>query len=88
MENPFKSIYDSIEDFVLRSATFKKLATTFYMRGGGKSSQKIPYERQVADMRTKEIKDWQTAVMAATDPDNPRRELLYFIYQNLLREKF
>lgn len=86
MENPFKSIYDSIEDFVLRSATFKKLATTFYMRGGGNSTQKIPYERQVADMRTKEIKDWQTAVMAATDPDNPRRELLYFIYQNLLRD--
>lgn len=86
MENPFKSIYDSIEDFVLRSATFKKLATTFYMRGGGNSTQKIPYERQVADMRTKEIKDWQTAVMAATDPDNPRRELLYFIYQSLLRD--
>ena len=86
MKNPFKSIYDSIEDFVLRSATFKKLATTFYMRGGGNSTQKIPYERQVADMRTKEIKDWQTAVMAATDPDNPRRELLYFIYQSLLRD--
>ena len=86
MENPFKSIYDSIEDFVLRSATFKKLATTFYMRGGGNSTQKIHYERQVADMRTKEIKDWQTAVMAATDPDNPRRELLYFIYQSLLRD--
>ena len=86
MENPFKSIYDSIEDFVLRSATFKKLATTFYSRGGGNSSQKISYERQAADMRTKEIKDWQTAVMAATDPDNPRRELLYFIYQSLLRD--
>ena len=86
MENPFKSIYDSIEDFVLRSATFKKLANTFYLRGGGTSTQKIAYERQSADMRTKEIKDWQTAVMSATDPDNPRRELLYFIYQSLLRD--
>ena len=86
MENPFKTLYDSIEDFILQSATFKKLATTFYNRGGGKSSQKITYERQGADMRTKEIKDWQTAVMAATDPENPRRELLYFIYQSLLRD--
>lgn len=86
MENPFKTLYDSIEDFILQSATFKKLATTFYNRGGGKSSQKISYERQGADMRTKEIKDWQTAVMAATDPENPRRELLYFIYQSLLRD--
>ena len=86
MENPFKSIYDSIENYILRSATFKKLATTFYERGGGSNGKRIPYERQGADMRTKEIKDWQQAVMAATDPDNPRRELLYFIYQNLLRD--
>ena len=86
MENPFKSIYDSIENYILRSATFKKLATTFYERGGGGNGKRIPYERQGADMRTKEIKDWQQAVMAATDPQNPRRELLYFIYQNLLRD--
>ena len=86
MENPFKTLYDSIEDFILQSTTFKKLATTFYSRGGGKSSQKISYHQQGADMRTKEIKDWQTAVMAATDPENPRRELLYFIYQSLLRD--
>ena len=86
MENPFKSIYDSIENYILQSATFKKLATTFYERGGGSNGKHIPYERQGADMRTKEIKDWQQAVMAATDPDNPRRELLYFIYQNLLRD--
>lgn len=86
MENPLKSIYDSIENYILKSATFKKLATTFYERGGGNGSKRIPYERQGADMRTKEIKDWQTAVMAATDPKNPRRELLYFIYQSLLRD--
>ena len=76
MENPFKSIYDSIENYILQSATIKKLATTFYERGGGSNGKRIPYERQGADMRTKEIKDWQQAVMAATDPDNPRRELL------------
>lgn len=86
MGNPFKSIYDSVENYILKSATFKKLATTFYERGGGSNGKRIPYERQGADMRTKEIKDWQTAVMAATDPKNPRRELLYFIYQSLLRD--
>lgn len=86
MENPFKSLYNSIENFVLRNATFRKVATIFYESGGGVSNKKIPYQRQGADMRTKEIKDWQNAVMYATDPNNPRRDALYFIYQSLLRD--
>lgn len=88
MNNPFKQLYNSIERFVLQSATFQKVATVYHDKRGrlGMNPGPIPYKRPSSDMRTKEIKDWQTAVMEATDPERPRRYLLYYVYQSLLRD--
>lgn len=84
----FKQLYSKIETVVLRSATFQKVATEYYDKKDklGMAPGPITYKRQPSDMRTKEIKDWQQAVMEATDPDRPRRYLLHYIYQNLLRD--
>lgn len=88
MNNLFKQLYSKIETVVLRSATFQKVATEYYDKKDklGMAPGPITYKRQPSDMRTKEIKDWQQAVMEATDPDRPRRYLLHYIYQNLLRD--
>ena len=70
----FKQLYSKIETVVLRSATFQKVATEYYDKKDklGMAPGPITYKRQPSDMRTKEIKDWQQAVMEATDPDRPR----------------
>lgn len=88
MKNPFKQIYNSIENYVLQMASFQKVATVYHDKRGipGMTPGPIPFKRPSSDMRTKEIKDWQMAVMQATDPERPRRYLLYYIYQNLLRD--
>lgn len=88
MANIFKEIYGKVEQLVLRNAAFIKVATTYYDKGGGRGIDggQIPYKRQPADMRTKEIEDWRKAVMEATDPESPRRYQLHYIYQNLLRD--
>lgn len=88
MANIFKQMYGKIEQLILRNATFTKVATTYYDKGGGRGIDggQIPYKRQPADMRTKEIEDWRKAVMEATDPESPRRYQLHYIYQNLLRD--
>lgn len=88
MKNPFKQIYSSIENYVLQMASFQKVATVYHDKRGisGMTPGPIPFKRPSSDMRTKEIKDWQMAVMEATDPERPRRYLLYYIYQNLLRD--
>ena len=84
----FKQLYSKIETAVLRNATFQKVATEYYDKKDrlGMAPGPITYKRQPSDMRTKEIKDWQQAVMEATDPDRPRRFLLHYIYQNLRRD--
>lgn len=88
MKNPFKQIYGAVEHLVLQSATFQKVATVYHDKKDrlGMSPGPIPFKRPGTDMSTKEIKDWQMAVMQATDPERPRRYLLYYIYQNLLRD--
>jgi hypothetical protein len=53
----------------------------YYKRGGG---SKADWTRQANTLKAKEIKDWKNAVMAATDPENPRRGELMRFYQNLL----
>ena len=45
------------------------------------------YKRQATVYREKSIDDWKTAVAAATDPDDPRRGLLYTFYQALYRDE-
>lgn len=88
MKNPFIQLYSAVENFVMSKATFSKIATVYHDRHDrmGYAQSTVPYKRPGTDMNTKEIKDWQMAVMEATDPERPRRYSLYYIYQNLLRD--
>ncbi|MDR1456429.1 MAG: DUF935 domain-containing protein, partial [Tannerella sp.] len=48
------------------------------------AGKKADWTRQANTLQAKEIKDWKTGVMAATDPENPRRGNLMRFYQYLL----
>ncbi len=58
-----------------------KIFAEYYKRGGG---NKAEWKRQANMLQAKEIKDWKNGVMAATDPENPRRGDLMRFYQNLM----
>lgn len=49
-----------------------------------RNNRGIDWNRQAEQAKAKEVKDWKTALMAATDPDNPRRGELMRFYNNLL----
>jgi hypothetical protein len=53
----------------------------YYKRGGG---SRADWKRQANMLQAKKIKDWKNGVMAATDPENPRRGDLMRFYQSLL----
>jgi hypothetical protein len=53
----------------------------YYKRGGG---NKAEWKRQANTLQAKEIKDWKNGVMAATNPENPRRGDQMRFYQGLL----
>jgi hypothetical protein len=58
-----------------------KIFAEYYKRGGG---NKAEWKRQANMLQAKEIKDWKTGVMAATDPENPRRGNLMRFYEALM----
>jgi hypothetical protein len=53
----------------------------YHKRSSGK---KADWTRQVNTLQAKEIKNWKNGVMAATDPENPRRGELMRFYHALL----
>ena len=76
----------------LRHIPWKTLVQEFYNRpeaNGGSSSPSgsHQYKRQAIMLREKNIDDWKIAVMSATDPDDPRRGLLYRFYQSLYMDE-
>jgi hypothetical protein len=58
-----------------------KIFAEYYKRSGGGS--KAEWTRQVNTLQAKEIKDWKNGVMAATNPDDPRRGDLMRFYENM-----
>ena len=63
----------------------KNVFAEYYKRrekGGG--GNKADWKRQANMLQSKEIKDWKNGVMAATDPENPRRGDLMRFYQALM----
>ena len=55
-----------------------------YHRRSSSSGAKADWKRQVNTLQAKEIRDWKNGVMAATNPDNPRRGDLMRFYQSLM----
>jgi hypothetical protein len=48
------------------------------------TANRAEWKRQTDTLQAKEIKDWKMGVMAATDPDDPRRGNLMRFYQSLM----
>lgn len=71
-------VYRHIEQQVLSHADYRNVANEYH----GRQTESL-YKRQSVVYQEKDITDWQRAVTAATDPDDPRRGLLYRFYQNL-----
>jgi hypothetical protein len=64
-----QNILNKITGWGLRLVNNRSLLNAYYNRGLGK---KIDYRREATNLQRKEIKHYTNAVLAATDPDNPR----------------
>ena len=78
--NPLTKITNALETYILSRAKSNNVFAEYYNR----SRRGISYKREAVVYKEKQIKDWRLAVMAATDPDNPRRGELMKFYQSLL----
>jgi SPP1 gp7 family putative phage head morphogenesis protein len=70
--------------------SLKNVLNEYYFRmdsSGTQSSSGAAYKRQAIVYREKTIDDWIMAVTSATDPDDPRRGLLYRFYQSLYNDE-
>lgn len=68
----------------------KNVLNEYYFRmdsSGAQSSSGAAYKRQAIVYREKTIDDWVMSVTSATDPDDPRRGLLYRFYQSLYNDE-
>lgn len=71
-----------------KKAPWKEFLQVYYKRPEANAGSSSPasanqYKRQSMLLREKTIDDWTLAVASATDPDDPRRGLLYRFYQAL-----
>lgn len=71
-------ITTAVETAILSRVKDNKIFAEYYNR----TSKKADWKRQAQQPSAKEIKDWINAIMAATDPLNPRRGELMRFYQN------
>lgn len=77
--NPLTILSDKIEQLVLKSAKSNSIFAEYYNR----TRQRADYKRTATVYQEKEIKNWKLAIMAATDPDDPRRGELMRFYTSL-----
>lgn len=80
MKKYIDRITDAVERIILGRAKDRNLLAEYYNR----STRAINWKRQSESAAVKEIGDWKRALMAATDPDNPRRGDLMRFYINML----
>lgn len=79
----FKNIYHKVEDYFINRADEAALRVAAVSKGGGiATSAQINYEAE--NMMSKSLKDWQTAIMLATDKEEPNFSGLSSLYTNLL----
>ncbi|MEA4981407.1 MAG: DUF935 family protein [Paludibacter sp.] len=79
--NPFERIYNSIEQVVINRISNTRLFGEYYKRTDKASP--IDWSKQPQNYTAKTIEDWMSAVLAATNPDDPRRGLLMRFYNSL-----
>jgi hypothetical protein len=74
-------IGNAFEKAILSRVKNNSLFAEYYNRSDGKKAQ---YKRQATLYDAQEIINWKRGVMAATDPDNPRRGILMRFYKSLM----
>lgn len=84
MENPFKKAYKTyVEDRVLKNTDPLKLkAVSAALNKSESVSRQL--ETEAVTMQSKNLAEWKTAIMLATDSENPDRSSLRTLYENLL----
>ncbi|MCT4644362.1 MAG: DUF935 family protein [Carboxylicivirga sp.] len=79
-KNIVQRLGSAAEKAILSRIKNSSLYAEYYKRG----EKGAPWKREPTAYKRKEIKDWTNAVMAATDPDNPRRGELGRFYKSLM----
>lgn len=89
MKPPFKQrlktnkIYRAAEAFFLGNASYTQLNT--FAAAGKRTNPSMPSDvlkHQATMMSAQTLESWKTAVMLATDPDNPDKTALWELYKN------
>lgn len=90
MYKKLREIFSWFQQKAIRRMSLKNVLNEYYFRmdsSGTQSSSGAAYKRQAIVYREKTIDDWIMAVTSATDPDDPRRGLLYRFYQSLYNDE-
>ena len=89
--NKLKEIFNWFQQKAIRRMSLKNILNEYYFRmdgsGASPSSSGASYKRQAIVYREKTIDDWIMSVTSATDPEDPRRGLLYRFYQALYNDE-
>lgn len=88
--NKLKQVFGWFQQMAIRRMSLKNVLNEYYFRmdgSGASSSSSAGYKRQAVVYREKTIDDWILSVTSATDPDDPRRGLLYRFYQALYNDE-
>lgn len=89
MKTPFKQrlktnkIYRAAEAFFLGNASYTQLNS--FAAAGKRSNPSMPSDvlkHQATMMSAQTLESWKSAVMLATDPDNPDKTALWTLYKN------
>lgn len=83
--NRFKNnkIYRAAEAFFLGNASYTQLNSM--VAAGKRQNTAMPSDvvkHQATMMKAEDLNSWKTAVMLATDPDNPDKQNLHLLYEN------
>lgn len=90
MHKKLREIFNWFQQKAIRRMSLRNVLNEYYFRMDGSGMQSVSgaaYKRQAVVYREKTIDDWIMAVTAATDPDDPRRGLLYRFYQSLYNDE-
>ncbi|WP_285826507.1 DUF935 family protein [Bacteroides acidifaciens] len=90
MHKKLREIFNWFQQKAIRRMSLKNVLNEYYFRIDGSGTQSVSgasYKRQAVVYREKTIDDWIMSVTSATDPDDPRRGLLYRFYQSLYNDE-
>lgn len=84
MDNPLKKLYNSFENRVLKNADVRKLRVVAETKSPSKQGYSNQLETESVTMQSKSLDEWKSAIMLATDSENPDRSSLRTLYENLM----